>query len=166
MIFIKTYGIDPYSTLDISKIITNKLADVYECSEKNISFFAPEGFIIHKGNEQNSWNCYVEVLAPKKVSVLEEKAYDLLIHYFKRYSVHVTIVFNYYSHDNIHQYVCPDHPLFIDDTNAIEIEENEECCECHDDNCHCKHCDDSNHDNEEEAYLGDIFEEFNKHIKE
>ena len=50
MITIKIYGIDPYLLRNISKDATKKIADLYEISEDEINFLAPECLYVHNVN--------------------------------------------------------------------------------------------------------------------
>ena len=83
MITITMLGLDPYLLRQVSKNLTEKLADIYEVSEDEINFFAPEGLLVHNGVEQNTWNIIVKVDAPLKVKVLENKVVKLIHEYTK-----------------------------------------------------------------------------------
>jgi len=148
MITITILGIDPYLLRQISKAATKKLANLYECKEDDIDFFAPEGLLVHDGVEQNTWNFVVRVHAPLKVKVLENQVSDVIHVFVKDACVNMTIEFYYYSQDNFHQYISKDHPRFMTEDNAVV--EDEEPAEQED---------------AEEPYIGDIFEEFNDKVE-
>lgn len=149
MITITVLGIDPYLLRQISKAATKKLANLYECKEDDIDFFAPEGLLVHDGVEQNTWNFVVRVHAPLKVKVLEKEASELIHSYIKDACVNMTIEFYYYSQDNFYQFISKDHPRFMTEENTVV--EDEETFE---------------QEEGEEPYLGDIFEEFNGKVDE
>jgi len=149
MITITILGIDPYLVRQVSKNVTKKLANLYECDADQIDFFAPEGLVVHDGVEQNTWNFIVRVYAPLKVKVLENEASEIIYKYLKDACVNMTIEFYYFSQDNFHQYISPNHPRFMTEENSVT--EDEEVFE---------------QEEGEEPYLGDIFEGFDEKVKE
>ena len=154
MITITILGIDPYLLRQISKAATKKLANLYECKEDDIDFFAPEGLLVHNGVEQNTWNFIVRVHAPLKVKVLENEVSEVIHTFIKDACVNMTIEFYYYSQDNFHQYFSSNHPRFMTEENSVyEETESEEVNE-------------ETETNSEEPYLGDIFQEFNDKVSE
>ena len=79
MITVSILGTDPYLVRQISKEMTSRLADIYECKKDDINFYAPECLFIHDGVEQNTWNVLVRVHAPLKVKVMEKDAASTII---------------------------------------------------------------------------------------
>ena len=177
MIVIKVFGLDPYLLRDISEDLTSKLASLYEISEDEIDFYGSEGLIVHKGVEQNTWNIFIEVVAPKKVSVLEEDAFTLLEHYFKNVSINIKCVFSYYSMDNYHLTLNEDYPRFMNEEENNEDghyeyeydeeydyeEEGEDGEETHHHEHHHYHNLDL--ENENDIFLGNAFEDFEDKLK-
>lgn len=164
MITIIALGVDPFILRQVSKDVTPKLASIYECDKDEISFFAPDGLLVHDGVEQNTWNAFIKVIAPKKVSVLEELATKVIVQYFQDVSVHLEIVYEYFSEDNYHVFIREDHPRFMTEENSYYEYEDEEC---DDEECeHHEHEHHHHHEEDEEVYLGDIFEDFNKQVEE
>ena len=152
MITIVVLGLDPYLLRQISKLATPKLAELYECKKDDIDFFSPEGLLVHDGVEQNTWNINVRVSAPLKVKVLEDKAVKVIRQFLKDTCVNMEITFNYYSQDNHYVFLSEDHPRFITEENSVyEEDEYNEFIE---------------NNSDEEPYLGDIFEEFNKNVED
>lgn len=148
MITIKIYGIDPYLLNDLSRDITEKIANLYEISKDEINFYAPECLYVHNGVDQNTYNILVEIHAPKKVSVLEEDAYKIIENYIKNVTVHLECVFYYFSIDNYHKYENEDYPRYMDEENSVDLyNENEDS-------------------SKEEVYLGNAFEGFEEKLKE
>jgi hypothetical protein len=161
MITITLYGIDPYLLRDLSRDLTDKLADLYEVEKDDIDFFAPEGLLAHDGVEQNLWNVIVHVNAPKKVSVLQNQAAELIAAYVKNVCVNLAIEFYYYSQDDRYEYLSKDSPRFQTEENSVYVEEGEEDDSDEDkDDDGCDECD--HDDDKEEPYLGDAFADFNK----
>lgn len=161
MITIKIYGIDPYLLRNISKDATKKIADLYEISEDEINFLAPECLYVHNGVEQNTWNILVEVHAPKKVEVLESDAFKIISQYLKDVAINIECVFYYFSSDNYHKFINTDYPRFMSESNTVEIDTSYEEYDEEDENEEEHH-----HEiNDEDLYLGNAFEGFEEKIK-
>ncbi len=153
MITISIIGVDPYLVRQISKAMTKQIASLYEVSQDEINFYAPECLYIHDGVEQNTWNVLVKVNAPLKVKVLESDAVKLIREFMKDACINLAVEFYYYSQDNRYEFVDDTQPRFMTEENSFEMvddeydeEEIEEGSE------------------EEEPYLGDIFADFNKKV--
>lgn len=134
MITISILGLDQYVTGHYSKDHTTNLASLFETSEDNISFYAPNSYIFHNGVEQTSWDSIVRVHAPTKFKVMEEKVAKYLLQTLKDFSINVAVEFYYYENENRHAYVNKDYPRFIKDDNMVNVEEDsleegEELCE-------------------------------------
>ena len=162
MITIKIYGIDPYLLRNISKDATKKIADLYETSVDNINFLAPECLYVHNGVEQNTWNVLVRVHAPKKVEVLENDAFKIIVQYVKDVAINIECVFYYFSSDNYHELLNSDYPRFMSEENTVNVdtsyEEYDEKVEEEDEHHH--------HEiSEDDLYLGNAFEGFEEKIK-
>ena len=56
MITITIYGLDQFVVGRLSREMTPNLAKLYELSEDEILFVAPENMVFHNGVEQTSWN--------------------------------------------------------------------------------------------------------------
>lgn len=172
MITITILGMDSYVLGQVSKALTDKLACLYEYDKDKINFFAPEGSLMHDGVEQNTWNIIIKVEAPIKVRPLEKQAVALLNEYTKEICINKDILFTYYGSETIYEFINDDYPRFITEENAVYIDdenelESEGCCCGDDDCCHGEHhCHDEycscHEEDDEEVYLGDVFEEFNK----
>jgi len=148
MITITLLGTDPYLLKQLSKELTPVLANLYECKKDDIDFFAPEGFLVHDGVEQNSWNLLVKVEAPSKVKVLENKVATVLHKYIVDViATNIEIRFSYYSLENRYTYINKESPRFVTEENSVYVDD--------DDDCECEN------EEGEEPYLGDAFEEFN-----
>lgn len=149
MITITVLGIEPYLLRQVSKACTDKLANLYECKKDEIDFFAPEGLLVHDGVEQNTWNLIVRVHAPLKVKIMEDKAVKIIHQFLKDTCINMSVEFYYYSLDNRYEFNSTDHPRFMTEENLV-VEDEEEIEEA----------------SQEEPYLGDVFEEFNKQVEE
>ena len=117
MIYIKVVGLDQFIVGRISREYTDKIANLYEVSSDDVNFVSPNCMIFHKGVEQTSWHVLVNVLAPKKVSVLQEQAVELLKAMFKNVTINVDIIFSYYSSDDREIILNEDYPKYISEDN-------------------------------------------------
>lgn len=138
MVNINIYGIDPYLLYQLSRDITSQLASIYEIEEKDITFFAPEGLLVHSGADQNNYNINVIVNAPRKVQVLQKEATKILVAYLSKVVVNIDIIYSYYLMEERETHIVNNYPLFICEKNSVDIEENE-------------------NENFENLYDGDIF---------
>ncbi len=155
MITISIIGVDPYLVRQISKVMTSKIASLYEVSKDEINFYAPECLYIHDGVEQNTWNVLVKVNAPLKVKVLESDAVKLIREFMKDACINLAVEFYYYSQDNHYEFIDNSQPRFMTEENSFEMVDEEE----YDDEEECEETSE-----EEEPYLGDIFADFNKQV--
>ena len=122
MIYIKVVGLDQFIVGRISREYTDKIANLYEVSSDDVNFVSPNCMIFHKGVEQTSWHVLVNVLAPKKVSVLQEQAVELLKAMFKNVTINVDIIFSYYSSDDREIILNEDYPKYISEDNLVDEE--------------------------------------------
>ena len=126
MITISIIGVDPYLVRQISKAMTSKIASLYEVSNDEINFYAPECLYIHNGVEQNTWNVLVKVNAPLKVKVLEGDVVQLIREFMKDACINLAIEFYYYSQDNRYEFIDDSQPRFMTEENSFEMVDEEE----------------------------------------
>ena len=144
MVTINIYGLDQFVAGELSQRISKDVAKIYEMDVDDIHFISSNNMVFHEGNEQTSWRVFVEVNAPKKVEVLQEQMSRLLSHYISEVAIHVEILYKYYSVDHYYQKINNDYPLFLEDKNLVNFEDeyNEDMEEG---------------EGEDEIYTGDIF---------
>ena len=123
MVTINIYGLDQFVVGELSARCSKDIAKIYEMDEDEVHFIAPNSMVFHNGNEQTSWRVFVEANAPKKVEVLQEQVCSLLEHYISEVAIHLEIVFRYFSSDHYYQKLNPDYPLFLEDKNVVNFEE-------------------------------------------
>ena len=123
MITITIYGLDQFVVGNLSRELTPLVAKLYEVDEDEVNFIAPQAMIFHKGVEQTSWNIIIQVNAPKKVSVLEDKMSQLMLHGIGEVAIHVAVEFYYYSQDNRYTKINENYPRFISDDNLVDIDD-------------------------------------------
>ena len=149
MISLTVYGLDQFVVGKLSHEMTSALADLYEVDKEEILFIAPENMVFHNGVEQTSWNALVKVDAPKKVSVLQEDAARLIMNLIKGPTIHVQVVFNYFSQDNFYESLNEDYPRYIENENLVNFDED------YDENI-------EEGEGDDQIFTGDIFKDFNK----
>ena len=149
MITLTIYGLDQYIVGRLSKEMTHNLADLYEVSEDDINFIAPDSMVFHNGVEQTSWNALVRVNLPKKVMVLQEEAAKLIMSMVQGPTINVAVEFYYYSEDNRYEKINEDYPRFITDDNLVDVEDYDEETQY------------IEGDGKDEVFTGDIFKDFN-----
>lgn len=145
MVIINIYGLDQFVVGELSARISKDIAKLYEVDEDEVHFISTNNMVFHNGNEQTSWRVFVEVDAPKKLEVLQDQMCNLLTHYISEVAIHVEIRFEYYSVDHYFKHINNDYPLFLEDKNMVNFEE--------------EYTEDMEEgEGEDEIYTGDIFE--------
>ena len=148
MITIVIYGLDQFVVGRLSREMTPNLAKLYETSEDEILFVAPQNLVFHKGVEQTSWNVLIHVHAPKKVSVLQDQVAKLILESIGDVAINKSLEFYYYSEDNRYCKINDSYPRFIAEDNIVDIsEEDYEGME--------------EGEEDDEIFTGDIFQDFN-----
>ena len=122
MVYIKVVGLDQFIVGRVSRDYTNKIANLYEMDEDEVNFVAPNCMIFHKGVEQTSWHVLINVMAPKKVLVLQDQMSDLIKAAFANVTINLDIVFSYYSEDDYDFYRNNDYPRYISEDNIVDDE--------------------------------------------
>ncbi len=146
MIIVKLLGIDQYQAEDYVRALHAQFAQIFETDEKEILFYAPDSYLIHKGIEQTSYVINIEIEASEKYKPLENKASEYIAKLFmNQISVHVRIIFNYFDEDREHIFLNEDYPLFMSDENMAHFEMEDE---------------------DSEPYLGNAFEDYEKRVEE
>ena len=147
MITVFIYGLDQFVVGRLSREMTPNLAKLYELSEDEIIFVAPENMVFHKGVEQTSWNIIIHVHAPKKASVLQDQVAKLILETIGDVAINKILEFYYYSEDNRYTKLNEAYPRFIAADNLVDIE-NED------------YEDMEEGDGENDIFTGDIFKDF------
>ena len=147
MITITIYGLDQFVVGRLSREMTPNLAKLYETSEDNILFVAPQNMVFHKGVEQTSWNIIIHVHAPKKVSVLQDQVAKLILESIGDVAINKMLEFYYYSEDNRYSKFNENYPRFIASDNLVNIAEED-------------YEDMEEGEGEDEIFTGDIFQNF------
>ena len=147
MITVIIYGLDQFVVGRLSREMTPNLAKLYELSEDEILFIAPNDMIFHKGVEQTSWNIIVHVHAPKKASVLQDQVAKLILESIGDVAINKILEFYYYSEDNRYCKINEAYPRFIAADNIINFAEED-------------YEDKEEGEGEDDIFTGDIFQDF------
>ena len=147
MITVTIYGLYQFVVGRLSREMTPNLAKLYELSEDEIIFVAPQNMVFHKGVEQTSWNIIIHVHAPKKVSVLQDQVAKLILESIGDVAINKILEFYYYSEDNRYSKLNDSYPRFIASDNLVDIEEED-------------YEDMDEGEGEDEIFTGDIFKNF------
>ena len=147
MITVTIYGLDQFVVGRLSRETTPNLAKLYELSEDEIIFVAPENMVFHKGVEQTSWNIIIHVHAPKRAALVEEQVAKFILETIGDVAINKVIEFYYYSEDNRYTKLNEAYPRFIAADNLVDIEEE-------------NYEDMEEGEGEDNIFTGDIFKDF------
>ena len=147
MITVTIYGLDQFVVGRLSREMTPNLAKLYELSEDEIIFVAPENMVFHKGVEQTSWNIIIHVHAPKRAALVEEQVAKFILETIGDVAINKVIEFYYYSEDNRYTKLNESYPRFIAADNLVDIEEE-------------NYEDMEEGEGEDNIFTGDIFKDF------
>ena len=147
MITIVIYGLDQFVVGRLSREMTPNIAKLYELSEDEIIFVAPENMVFHKGVEQTSWNIIIHVHAPKRAALVQDQVAKLILESIGDVAINKIIEFYYYSEDNRYSKLNEAYPRFIAADNLVDVA-NED------------YEDMEEGEGEDEIFTGDIFQNF------
>ena len=122
MITISILGLDQYIVGRLSRDLTTNIAKLYEITDDDVVFIAPNAMVFHAGVEQTSWNVIVKVNAPRKVEVLQDEMANLISIGLKDVSINLVIEFTYYSEDNRYEKINKEYPRYIGDDNLTDLD--------------------------------------------
>lgn len=166
MITISVLGLDQYIVGHYSKEHTANLASLFETTDDNISFYAPNAMVFHNGVEQTSWNTIVIVKAPHQFKPFENKVASYLLSTISPddnpFSINCSVEFEYYDEGTRYEKYNETYPRFITFENVVEPDYGEE-----DDDCDCDPRDHAelDYNDENQIYLGDTFEGLDEKIE-
>ena len=172
MITISFLGLDQFVVGRYSKEHTKALASLFETSEDEINFYAPNSMVFHNGVEQTSWNLIVIVKAPTKYKPLEKVVAKYLLETLPLFSIHIELEFEYFETSSRYEKINPDYPRYIDQGHIKEVDVTfdnddgclDECCHGHDD-ANPNDRADLDYNDPNQIYLGNAFEDFDKKLE-
>ena len=160
MITIQVFGLDQFVVGRYSRDNTGALAQLFQCTEDDVSFYAPNAMMFHNGVEQTSWDVLIVVLAPNRFASHEDEVADYIGKTLANFALNIDVIFRYFDEENRHSYRNTQYPRFITrdeirDQGATlrfgDLPEDEEYEESDEE---------SSAEGEEEVYLGNAFEGF------
>ena len=147
MITVIIYGLDQFVVGRLSREMTPNLAKLYETSEDEILFVAPENMVFHKGVEQTSWNIIIHVNAPMRTRIVEKQVATFILESIGDVAINKVVEFYYYSEDNRYSKLNESYPRFIAADNLVDVAEED-------------YEDMEEGEGEDEIFTGDIFQNF------
>ena len=147
MITVTIYGLDQFVVGRLSREMTPNLAKLYETSEDEILFVAPENMVFHKGVEQTSWNIIIHVNAPMRTKIIEKQVATFILESIGDVAINKVVEFYYYSEDNRYSKLNESYPRFIAADNLVDVAEED-------------YEDMEEGEGEDEIFTGDIFQNF------
>ena len=147
MITVTIYGLDQFVVGRLSREMTPNLAKLYETSEDEILFVAPENMVFHKGVEQTSWNIIIHVNTPIRTKIVEKQVATFILESIGDVAINKVVEFYYYSEDNRYSKLNESYPRFIAADNLVDVAEEE-------------YEDMEEGEGEDEIFTGDIFQNF------
>jgi len=147
MITVTIYGLDQFVVGRLSREMTPNLAKLYETSEDEILFVAPENMVFHNGVEQTSWNIIIHVNAPMRTKIIEKQVATFILESIGDVAINKVVEFYYYSEDNRYSKFNDSYPRFIAADNIVDVAEED-------------YEDMEEGEGEDEIFTGDIFQNF------
>ena len=147
MITVTIYGLDQFVVGRLSREMTPNLAKLYETSEDEILFVAPENMVFHKGVEQTSWNIIIHVNTPMRTKIVEKQVATFILESIGDVAINKVVEFYYYSEDNRYSKLNESYPRFIAADNLVDVAEED-------------YEDMEEGEGEDEIFTGDIFQNF------
>ena len=147
MITVTIYGLDQFVVGRLSREMTPNLAKLYETSEDEILFVAPENMVFHKGVEQTSWNIIIHVNAPMRTKIVEKQVATFILESIGDVAINKVVEFYYYSEDNRYSKLNEAYPRFIASDNLVDVAQED-------------YEDMEEGEGEDEIFTGDIFQNF------
>ena len=147
MITVTIYGLDQFVVGRLSREMTPNLAKLYETSEDEILFVAPENMVFHKGVEQTSWNIIIHVNTPMRTKIVEKQVATFILESIGDVAINKVVEFYYYSEDNRYSKLNESYPRFISADNLVDVAEED-------------YEDMEEGEGEDEIFTGDIFQNF------
>ena len=147
MITVTIYGLDQFVVGRLSREMTPNLAKLYETSEDEILFVAPENIVFHKGVEQTSWNIIIHVNTPMRTKIVEKQVATFILESIGDVAINKVVEFYYYSEDNRYSKLNESYPRFISADNLVDVAEED-------------YEDMEEGEGEDEIFTGDIFQNF------
>lgn len=145
MINIVLKGVDEFLGSHVETALSPQIAKILKVDGDEILFVCLHSMIYHGGIDQTSYHMIVTVELDEKYREKERELAEYILEASRNFSVHCHLGFIYLASSSYAR-IEKDYPLFVTASNEVEIKESEE--------------------DEEEIYLGDVFADFDRQMKE
>jgi hypothetical protein len=122
---IEIFGLDKYVVATLSEQLHLPLIKLTKVNEKDLFFSVFESMIFHRGVDQNAWHTVIRIFLVETDMKYQEELKALFIGALKDQTIHLHFEFYPQLKQNIHHVIREDYPLFVSESNAVNIEEVE-----------------------------------------
>jgi hypothetical protein len=122
---IEIFGLDKYVVATLSEQLHLPLIKLTKVNEKDLFFSVFESMIFHRGVDQNAWHTVIRIFLVETDMKYQEELKALFIKALKDQTIHLHFEFYPQLKQNIHHVIREDYPLFVSESNAVNIEEVE-----------------------------------------
>lgn len=146
MINVVLKGVDEFLGSHVEAVLSPQIAKILKVDGDEIMFVCLHSMIYHGGIDQTSYHMIVTVELDEEYREKERELAEYILEASRNFSVHCHVNFVYLASKSYAR-IEKDYPLFVTASNEVEIEESEA-------------------EDEEEIYLGDVFADFDRQMKE
>jgi len=122
---IEIFGLDKYVVATLSEQLHLPLIKLTKVNEKDLFFSVFESMIFHRGVDQNAWHTVIRIFLIETDMKYQEELKALFVEALKDQTIHLHFEFYPQLKQNIHHVIREDYPLFVSESNAVNIEEVE-----------------------------------------
>ena len=126
MINVFVYGLDQFVVGELSSDVSSSLAKLFEVSEDDVNFYAPNNMVFHNGVEQTSWHVLIEIKAPSEIKRVQSQICELFKHSLLEVAIHLEIVFYFYNRSDRVIEINNDYPRYLNEENMVNVESDYE----------------------------------------
>lgn len=146
MINVVLKGVDEFLGSHVEAVLSPQIAKILKVDGDEIMFVCLHSMIYHGEIDQTSYHMIVTVELDEEYREKERELAEYILEASRNFSVHCHVNFVYLASKSYAR-IEKDYPLFVTASNEVEIEESEA-------------------EDEEEIYLGDVFADFDRQMKE
>ncbi len=147
MVIVTIKGMDVYHIMKKTKELHPALVSLYNLkNEEDLIFYAQEGYVTHNGVDQTSFVLFVYIDADKEYKGKEKEVTRKIKQILSDTAIHFYFRFTYKDKDEELLLKDDSYPLYMKDDNMVKV--------------------DSDHDHDEEPFMGDVIGEYEKYIDE
>ena len=154
MVFIKILGADQFIALQNVTLIEQAIRQHLDLKDE-INFICPDSYFVHGDQEQTSFQCLVEVLAPAPLKAHRAEMIQGITEGLKNLTVHGHIIFSWFDPEDEIDIIDSDYPDYMTPDNMVKTIDSEPEPTSDDS---AAQVDDSN------IYTGNIFQELDDFV--